>query len=272
MKAEDVLAKWTEKTGGEAWKKIHNRVMNGTIEIPLQHLKGPLTSYAAAPGSKFEIWEPSRGQAIERCSDGVNAWETKPGSAPQLLTGKPKSAALLEAAFNVESCWPKLYSKVETKAIRSVKRLQVGDEPATQRSCYEIEMTPSDPACNREIWYIDTENFQRIGSICEVMGPTGPVKRMRLYADFRVVNDVLVPFVVCEQVDILKQFVYFKSIQHNVRMSTFRFEPPDAVKKQIAESGKSSSTTSPAPIPTDADKPRAELPAPNAGSRSSPSP
>lgn len=269
MKAEDVLAKWTERTGGDAWKKIQNRVMNGTFEIPLRHLKGPITTYAAAPRNKLEVWEPSPGQAHERGCDGVVAWESTAGSPAQMLAGKPKSVALLDAAFNEEVCWPDLYSKAETKAIRSVKRLGVGDQPETQRPCYEIEMTPRDPECNRELWYIDTENFQRIGSVGEVMGPTGKVKRMRLYADYRFVNDVLVPFLVCEQVDIQKQFIFYKSIQHNVRMSKYRFDLPESVKKQVSEGGKSSITSAPSTRPADAAKdPAPADPQPNPTPRS----
>jgi len=268
MKAEEVLAKWTEKTGGDAWKKIRNRVMNGTIEFRLLHLKGPITSYAAAPGSRLVVWEPSPGQANERGCDGVVAWESKPESPAQVLVGKPRSLALLEATFNEELCWPDLYSKVETKAIRSVKRLGVGDQPETQRPCYEIEMTPRDPECNRELWYIDTENYQRIGSVGEVMGPTGMVKRMRLYADYRPVDDVLVPFLVCEQVDIQKQFIFYKSIQHNVRMSKYRFDLPESVKKQLTEGGSATGTSAPTSRPVDAAKdPAPSDPQPNASPR-----
>lgn len=252
MKAENVLANWTQKTGGDAWKAVRNRVLNGTVEIPLLHIKGPITTYAAAPNLKFEVWEPSPGQAIERGCNGAVAWETRPGQAARVYAGKERSTAILDAVFNIELHWQELFDKAETLAIRSVTYLAVGDQPETKRPCYELKMTPKDPDGEPETWYIDTENFQRIGTVGTVMSPTGPVKRQRLFADYRLVNDVLVPFIVCEQVDIQTQFIYYKSIQQNVRMSTRRFELPEAVKKLIAEQGKSAVTTAPTTQPADA--------------------
>lgn len=263
MKAEDVLAKWTEKTGGEAWKKLRNRVMYGTIEIRLLHVKGPVTSYSASPGSRLDVWEFVPGQAFERGCDGSVAWELAPESKTQVMVGSARATAILDATFDMELRWQELYSKVETVAIRQVTHLAVGNEPETKRPCYEVRMTPKNPECQPELWYIDTENFQRIGAISKIMSPTGLINRQRLFADYRMVNDVLVPFVVCEQVDIQKQVIEYKSIQHNVRMSKSRFDLPEAVKKQLAESAKTATTSAPTTQPAaaaDNAKPRADQP------------
>ncbi len=261
MKAEEVLNKWTEKTGGEAWKKLHNRVMNGTMEIPLLHLKGPITSYAASPGSKYEVWEPVPGQPSERGCSGAIAWETVPGSGTRILLGNAKATAILDAAFIIELRWRELFSKVETTGLKSVKTLPVGDQPGVKRLCYEVKMTPKDPDCEPEKWYIDNENFQRIGTVGRVMADAKLVDRTRLFADYRPVNDVLEPFVVCEQVDIQKRFVFYKSVQHNVRMSKYRFELPEAIKKQVADGGKSAVTSGPTTQPVEkADKSTSRAP------------
>jgi hypothetical protein len=256
MKAEAVLDNWADKTGGKARQKVRNRVLNGHAEIPLLHLKGPVTTYAAAPGSRFQVWEPTPGQAFERGCDGTNAWRTNPNAEAQLLTGKPRAAEILEAAFNIELCWREFYSKAETMAIRNVKRLPVADQPEMQRPCYEMKMTPKDPECEPELWYIDTENFQRVAFVGKVKVGDALIDHTMLFADFRLVNDVLEPFLVCEQIDVQKQFITYKSIQHNVRLSKYRFELPEAAKAQLTKAEKSgpASVTTTQPVEP-ADKP-----------------
>ncbi len=268
MKAEDVLANWTQKTGGEAWKKLRNRVMNGTVEIPLLHVKGPITTYSASPGNRREVWEFVPGQASERGCVGKVAWEMADNQKTQVMVGKARSTAILDATFDMELRWQELFSKVETLAIRQVTQFAVGDEPVTKRPCFELRMTPKDPECEPELWYIDTENYQRIGTVSEIMSPTGLIKRQRLFADYRLVNDVLMPFLVCEQVDIQKQIIEYKSIQHNVWMSKSRFELPEGVTKQIADPAKSPATSAPTTQPAAAAD-NAKLPAdqPNSAPR-----
>ena len=258
MKAEDVLKNWSEKTGGKAREKIKNRVMNGTTEVPLLHIKGPVTVYASAPANKYEVWELSAGHAFERGCNGVYAWNVSGNNEPTALTGPQKAVALREAVFNLELCWQEHYRSVETTAIKRLKRLAIGDELATERTCFELKMTPRDEGADPEMWYIDTENFQRLATITKVKVGDNVLDRTTLYADYRPVDGVLEPFLICEQIDVQRQIVVFKSIQHNVRMSKYRFEVPESVKAKpkddTSDKGGATSAT--------AAKPAGEKPAP----------
>jgi len=251
MKAEEVLKNWSDKTGGKARTKVRNRVLNGIVEIPLLHIRGPITVYAAAPGNRYEVWELSAGQGFERGCDGMHAWNVRNPGGAQLIPEASRSAVLREAAFNLELCWQDHFKSVETVAVRTAKRLAVGNQPETERPCFELKMTPKDGG-DPELWYIDTENFQRMATITKLREGDQVMDRITLYADYRPVNDVLEPFIVHEQVGVQRQLIRYTSIQHNVRMSKYRFEMPEEIRKQIGSSaaeGPTSAPTTTAPAP-----------------------
>ena len=228
MPAEQVLEHWAAKTGGKAWDGIRNRVANGTVEIGVLRLAGPVTVYLAEPHFKYEVWEPKDGGIFERGSDGKIAWNMSPRGGSVILQGEDRAAGLREATLRPQIHWKTLFEKVET----------VAEEVIGNRPCYRLVLTPPKGDGDPEVWYIDRENYQRKEVVGFIKVGDKRLLRRTFFDDYRPVNDVLVPYVVVERICgpdkndptrervLQEQTTIYSSIQHNVRMAKSRFDLP----------------------------------------------
>src|SRR5882757_7574647 len=88
-KAETILDRYVEVTGGKAAYEKHTRdTMTGTISFPAQGLSGKLTRYAMAPDKEYSVVELGPIGKIESgFSNGV-AWEKSAILGPRIKSGE----------------------------------------------------------------------------------------------------------------------------------------------------------------------------------------
>src|SRR5262249_36051553 len=86
-KAEEVLDKYVEATGGKAaYEKIKNQVLHGTVELG-GAVKGPMVSYHAPPNKMYVEIELQGLGKIEQGTDGKVAWERSALAGARILNG-----------------------------------------------------------------------------------------------------------------------------------------------------------------------------------------
>ena len=75
-KAEEVLDKYIEATGGKAaHEKLNNQVAHGKMEIPGSGFKGSMTIYHAVPNRLFVELELENLGKFQQGTDGKVVWE-----------------------------------------------------------------------------------------------------------------------------------------------------------------------------------------------------
>src|SRR5712671_4532754 len=132
-KAETILDRYVEVTGGKAAYEKHTRdTMTGTISFPAQGLSGKLTRYAMAPDKEYSVVELGPIGKIESgFSNGV-AWEKSAILGPRVKSGEELEQAAREAHFNEQVEWRKSFPKAET----------TGSETVNGEECYKVVLTP----------------------------------------------------------------------------------------------------------------------------------
>jgi hypothetical protein len=114
-KAETILDKYVEATGGKAaYQKHHSEISKGTLELSALGLKGAVTSYRAEPDKSLtEIDLGSLGKSREG-SDGKVFWSLSSMMGPHVKEGPEKAQAMLSAKFNAELNWRDIFKDVKT--------------------------------------------------------------------------------------------------------------------------------------------------------------
>jgi hypothetical protein len=111
-KAEELLDKFAAATGSkEAYKKLKNRVLKGTISV--EGLSGTVTTYQAHPGKIYSAIELAGLTLEEGVNNGV-AWSKDPLFGAKLVSGTAGAAAVQAADLLHDVNWRKYFPKVET--------------------------------------------------------------------------------------------------------------------------------------------------------------
>src|ERR1700676_1600077 len=114
-KAETILDRYVEVTGGKAAYEKHTReTMTGTLSFPEQGLSGKLTRYAMAPDKEYSVVELGPIGKIESGFNNGVAWEKSAILGPRVKRGDEKDQAAREARFNAPVEWRKVFTKTET--------------------------------------------------------------------------------------------------------------------------------------------------------------
>ena len=94
--AAEILDRYVEATGGlEAYDKIQNRMIKGTLELTGQGISLDITLYQARPQKSYNLIESEVTGKIEKgTSDGV-AWEDSMMSGPRILEGEERDPVRL---------------------------------------------------------------------------------------------------------------------------------------------------------------------------------
>lgn len=225
-KAEDILDQHVKATGGkEAYQKMHNRIIKGTMEMVGMGIKAPLTTYSAAPNKHYFLMESQSIGKFESGFDGEVAWEINTMQGPRIKKGEERALAVREGTFNSELHWRELYEKAEC----------VGAETVNDKECYRVVMTPKEGA--PETRYYDQESHLLVKVAMTVKTPMGEIPVEAFVSDYKEVDGVLFAHKTEQTMVGQKQALVIESIEHNVDLPADRFQLPEQVqalaKKQV---------------------------------------
>jgi hypothetical protein len=220
-KAEDVLDKYVEATGGKAaYEKLKNRVAKGTMEIVGAGLKGKLVAYQAPPNkTKTEVEFENLGKIVE-ATDGNVVWEVNPITGDRVIDGDEKAEKLLHNAFNGELRWKEMYDKAECTGVEDVN-----GKPA-----YKVVLTPKAGAGKPTTEFYDKASHLQVKSLTTAKTPMGELEVEMYPSDYKKVDDVLIAHKVTQKLLTQEIAVTMTEIKHNVDLPPDTFKVPDAIK------------------------------------------
>jgi zinc protease len=215
--AETVLNQYVEATGGKAaYKKLKNRVVTGTIEIPAANIKGKTKVMQAEPNKFAMVAELGPAGEVRRVCDGTNAWELSTLGGDRELAGDEKAAFLREADFYKDLHWKELNTKVEC----------VGIEDLDGKPAYKIVLTPKSGKPTTE--YYDKTSHLLVKKTSTTPSPMGDVQAEEFPTDYKAVDGVLFPFKITQKVLTQEVVMTLTEVKHNVELPADAFNRPAA--------------------------------------------
>src|SRR5579872_1824073 len=181
-KAETILDRYVEVTGGKAAYEKHTRdTMTGTISFPAQGLSGKLTRYAMAPDKEYSVVELGPIGKIESgFSNGV-AWEKSAILGPRVKSGEELDQAAREARFNEQVEWRQSFPKVET----------IGSEMVNGEDCYKVVLNP--PVGKPQTRYYSKKSGLLLKTAATAVSPMGEVAVEVEVTDYKNFIGILYP-------------------------------------------------------------------------------
>lgn len=218
-KAEDILDKFVEATGGKAnYEKIHNEKSTGTFEFVGKGIKGTVTSFRADPNKSLTTVELQGVGTIQEGSDGQIAWESSSLQGPRIKQGEERAVSMREATLRAPLYWRKLYKHVET----------VGEEKIDGQPCYKVVLTPEEG--KPETQYYDKTTGLMVKMTMTVTRPEGDISTETMFSDYKDENGLRQPHKV-RQVAMDQEFlITVDHVDYNVDMPANQFDLPVDVK------------------------------------------
>ena len=181
-KAETILDRYVEVTGGKAAYEKHTREkMTGTILVPEVGMTGSLTRYAIAPDKEYSVLQLGPlGKAESGFNNGV-AWEKNAITGPRVKSGDEKAQAEREARFNAQADWRKVFPRVET----------TGSETVNGEECYKVLVTPA--AGKPETQFYSKKSGLLVKTNATAVSPMGEVAVEVEVSDYKTFDGVLYP-------------------------------------------------------------------------------
>ncbi len=221
-KAEAILDKYVEVTGGKAYQSIHNQVVSGRMELAGKGIGGRITIYRAEPDLSYTVTElPGVGRIEEGIGGGV-AWSNSAIGGARIKSGIEKMQALRSAEFRGELNWRKLFRTAEL----------AGEEDVNGKPGYKVVLTAEDGAQTR---YFDKATNLLIKMAMTVKSPMGNVPAETYLEDYRAENGILSSHKRTQRAAGQEIVITFESIRYNVDIPKDRFEIPAAVKALLAK-------------------------------------
>lgn len=202
---EQILDKYERAIGGRAaFDKFTTRVMIGTFVNETNGLTVPVEIYLKAPNKRVQVL--GFGEASEGFNGEVG-WSLNTTQNGFLeLTGLRLAGAKREAVFNGEIRLRELYAKLTVAGTS-----KVGDRDADV-----IEATPSEGAAEK--LYFDRQTGLLVRQA---------VRRMEIdFGDYRVVDDIKLPFSIRRKNPVGVMSTTFRSIKHDVPIDEAKFAVP----------------------------------------------
>lgn len=213
----EVMDRYVESTGGQAYTRIRNRVRKGVIE-DITNEYASFKVYEAEPNKSYHIIEAEI-YNFERGTYGDVSWARMPSGA-HLKSGPLKDQEMLDAFFHMPLKW--------REVIKEVKCTEIVEFEGER--CYKLVVTPK--VGEDEIWHIETKTGFLRGVTREVHGR----KLSRITTDYKEVDGILYPHRIDRKADETSYGpMFIHSIEHNVALPADRFEPPPEVRELIEE-------------------------------------
>ncbi len=232
--AKKIIEASIKRSGGrDAYAKLHNRAMKGTIEVvaPDKNRSGPIERFAAAPNLHYFRVRLKDFGIYEGGSDGDIHWRMHNQATTTVSQGEEREADIRGATFNGFLEWETLYDKVEC----------VGIEEVDGRECFKVERTPASGQAD----FVYYEKKTGLPIMAETVrdGENGKILTQRTSEDFREVNGVMVSFRQVRRVNGEVAVTWtWDTIEFNVDIPADKFEPP-ASAKEAARDAKGASAS-----------------------------
>ena len=144
---QQIFDRHIEVTGGrEAYEKLRNVQMQGTITVTRSGQSMDFTEYRAAPNKHLQIMEPEDQGVRSRGCDGETVWLLSEDKDPFILEGPPRAALMRKETFNSSLYMADLYEFVETVGIEEVGEIE----------CYHVRLTPPQGLTESNFYSIDS--------------------------------------------------------------------------------------------------------------------
>ena len=219
-KGSDILDKYVVATGGkEAYEKVKNRVMTGTMEIGQASIKGNIAIYQAPPNKMLMTAELPGVGKIEEGTDGTTVWERNPLTGPRVKTGEEKAKGLRDATFDAEVNWRKVYKKAEC----------VAEEKVDGKPCYKVELTM--PEGQVRTAYYDKQSNLLVKTVSNEKSPMGNITVESILSDYKKVDGIFIPHKVRQKMAGQEIAIVLEKIEQNVKLPDNRFDLPEDIKK-----------------------------------------
>jgi hypothetical protein len=223
-KAEDILDKFVEATGGKAaYEKVHNEMWTGTFEFVGKGIKGTATAYRAEPKKTLTTIELEGVGTIVEGTDGETAWTNSSLQGPRLKEGDEKAIAIREATFRGPIVWRKLYKQAEVTAVETVD-----GEP-----CYKVILTPNEGKPQTE-YYAKKTNLM-VKMVMTLASPMGEIPAETTLSDYQEQNGLRSPRKVHQKALGQEFLITIESVKYNIDLPKDRFDMPAEVKALVAK-------------------------------------
>ena len=221
-KAETILDKYVEATGGKAaYQKHHSEISKGTLELSALGLKGAVTSYRAEPDKSLtEIDLGSLGKSREG-SDGKVFWSLSSMMGPHVKEGPEKAQAMLSAKFNAELNWRDIFKDVKT----------TGTDTVDGKECYKVELTPADGPPITQCY--DKQSGLMVKMTMTAQTPMGDQTVDSFASDYRKEGDVLMPHKIKQSLGGQEIMINIDSVTYNADIPADKFALPDEIKALV---------------------------------------
>jgi len=218
-KAEEILDKFVEATGGKAaYEKVNNEMWTGTFDFVGKGIKGTATSYRAEPNRSITTIDlPGVGTIVEG-TDGDTAWTNSSLQGPRLKQGDEKAIAIREATFRGPLYWRKLYKSAELAGVETVD-----DQP-----CYKLIVTPNEGKPQTE--YYDKKTNLMVKLVLSVPSPMGEIPAETTLGEYKEENGLLSPRKLHQKALGQEFLITIDSVKYNIDLPKDRFDLPAEVK------------------------------------------
>jgi outer membrane lipoprotein-sorting protein len=219
-KAENILDKYVEATGGKAaYQKHHSTVSKGTFELAAMSLKGPITIYHAEPNKILS--EIDLGSSIGKMrdgSDGTVYWSFFAMMGPHVKEGPEKAQAEISARYNAEVNWRDLYKEVKT----------VGTDTVDGKDCYKVQLTPSAGGPITQCY--DKESGLVVKMTMTAQTPMGEQTGDSFFTDYRKEGNILMAHKIKESGAGQEVTISIDSVTFDSDIPADTFALPDEIK------------------------------------------
>lgn len=209
---EEVIAKYVKAVGGDALKKIKNRVTKGIFSLPDMGMVADMESYIEPPNSYTLIKLEAFGDVMRGSKDGV-AWEVNPMQGARVLEGAEKDEFARQGELNEFVNWKKYYSNAEC----------TGEETVGETVAYKVVMTPNNGDESTVYFAKDSGLMIQRESMQQGM------LNVTTIGDYKEVDGVQIPHSITTSGGMMAIEITLESVEHNVDIAADRFEYPTEI-------------------------------------------
>jgi zinc protease len=219
-KAETILDKYVEATGGKAaYEKHHSEISKGSLSMA--GFKGDVTSYRAEPDKSLTEVDLGSIGKMRDGSDGKVFWSLSSMVGPHVKEGAEKAQAVLSARFNAELNWREVFKEAKT----------VGTDTVDGKDCYKVQLTPPEGSPMTQCY--DKESSLMVKMTVTAQTPMGDQTVDSFPTDYRKEGDVLMPHKIRQSVGGQEVVISIESVTFNADIPADKFAVPDEIKALV---------------------------------------
>lgn len=223
-KAETILDKYVEATGGKAaYQKHRTEINTGTMEMPAMGLKATVTSYMAEGSKTYTEVDLGSFGKMRDGSDGKVFWQTSSMQGPHVKEGTEKAQAMLLERLNAELTWRDVFKDVKTTGVDTVEG----------KECYKVVLTPAEGSPITQCY--DKQSGLMVKLSMTTESPMGQVPVDMFFTDFRKEDGVLMPHKTKQSFAGQEMNATITSVTFNAEIPKDKFDLPDEIKALVTK-------------------------------------